>query len=116
MEPSTRGAPFIPHEKLPLSLQHYCFDERMVGALQNETGFGQLQYRSHQICFVHNFAERDGNQTETIMQLSRAFGCHPIASNQRSITGARQMFGVVIWPLMNIEKLKFWNIALLLRS
>jgi hypothetical protein len=50
----------------------------MVGALQREPGFGQLQYRSHQICFVQNFAQREGNQTLSIMQVSSAFGYQPI--------------------------------------
>jgi hypothetical protein len=77
MEPSTLVVPAIPHEKLLPSLQQYCFNERMVRALQRESGFGQLQYRSHQICFVQNFAQREGNQTLSIMQFSIAFEHQP---------------------------------------
>jgi hypothetical protein len=77
MEPSTPAAPAVPHEKLLLNLQQYCFNERMARAFQPEPDSGQLQYRSHQICFVWNCAQRKGNQTLSIMQLSRAFGCQP---------------------------------------
>jgi hypothetical protein len=83
IEPSTSAAPAIPNEKLIPSLQQYCFNKRMVQALQRELGFGQLQYRSHQICFVQNFAQREGNQKLSIMQLSRAFGCQPTRIKQR---------------------------------
>jgi hypothetical protein len=78
MEPSTPAAPAILHEKLLPSLQQYCFNERMVRAFQREPGFDQLQYQSHQIYFLQNFAQREGNQALSIMQLSRAFRCQPI--------------------------------------
>jgi hypothetical protein len=43
--------------------------------LQREPIFGELQYRSHQICFVHDFALRNGDPELSPRQLSRAFGC-----------------------------------------
>jgi hypothetical protein len=47
----------------------------MVRTLQREPIFGELQYRSHQIYFVHDFALRNGNPELSPRQLSRAFGC-----------------------------------------
>jgi hypothetical protein len=43
--------------------------------LQREPIFRELQYRSHQIYFVHDFALRNGNPELSPRQLSRAFGC-----------------------------------------
>jgi hypothetical protein len=47
----------------------------MVRALQREPGFGELQYRSHQIYCVNEFSRRELNQELSTRQLSRAFGC-----------------------------------------
>jgi hypothetical protein len=47
----------------------------MVQMLQRESIFGELQYRSHQIYFVHDFALRNGNPELSPHQLSTAFGC-----------------------------------------
>jgi hypothetical protein len=38
--PAVPAAPAIPDEKLMLSLQNYCFNERMVRTFQRELGFG----------------------------------------------------------------------------
>jgi hypothetical protein len=43
--------------------------------LQREPIFGELQYRSHQIYFIHDFALRNGDPELSPLQLSRAFGC-----------------------------------------
>jgi hypothetical protein len=58
--------------------QQYYFIERMLRALQSEPGFGQSQYRSHQICFLQNIAQREGNEKLSIIQISTAFGSQSI--------------------------------------
>jgi hypothetical protein len=75
MASSTPAAPAIPHEELLPQLQKYCFSERMVRLLQREPVFGELQYRPHQIYFVHDFALRNNHPELSTRQLSRAFGC-----------------------------------------
>jgi hypothetical protein len=45
-----------------------------VRILQREPAFGELKYRSHQIYFVHDFAQRNSNRVLSVRQLSRAFG------------------------------------------
>jgi hypothetical protein len=49
----------------------------MARSLRRERDFIGLEFRAHQICFVQNFSQRGGNQTLSINQLSRAFGCPP---------------------------------------
>jgi hypothetical protein len=63
MESSTPAAEAIPYETLLPRLAQYCVTERMTRALQRELGFDELQFRVHQICFVQNFSEREGNGT-----------------------------------------------------
>jgi hypothetical protein len=75
MDSSTPAAPAIPHEELLPKLLQYCLSERMTRVLQCEPGFDQLRFRSHQIYFVKDFAQRNGGQDLLIHQLSRAFGC-----------------------------------------
>jgi hypothetical protein len=75
MVSSTLAVPAIPHEELLLQLQQYCFSDRMVRMLQREPIFGELQYWSHQIYIVHDFALRNGNPELSPRQFSRAFGC-----------------------------------------
>jgi hypothetical protein len=43
--------------------------------LQREPGFDQLRFRSHQIYFVKDFAQRNSGQDLSMRQLSRAFEC-----------------------------------------
>jgi hypothetical protein len=75
MESSTPAAPAIPHkELLPQPLQ-YCLSERMTRILQREPSFDQLRFRSHQIYFVKDFAQRNGGQDLSLSQLSKAFRC-----------------------------------------
>jgi hypothetical protein len=47
----------------------------MVRILQREPAFGELRYRSHQIYFVHDFAQRNGDWVLSVCQFSSAFGC-----------------------------------------
>jgi hypothetical protein len=75
MESSTPAAPAIPHEELLPQLLQYCLSERMARMLQREPDFDQLRFRSHQIYFVKDFAQRNDGQDLSIHQLSRAFGC-----------------------------------------
>jgi hypothetical protein len=46
----------------------------MVRTLQLEPRFEQSQYRSHQICFVKEFSQRELNQELATSQLSQEFG------------------------------------------
>jgi hypothetical protein len=50
----------------------------MVRAFQREPGFAELQFRSHQIYFIYDFAQRKGDQELLVNQLSRKFGCCPV--------------------------------------
>jgi hypothetical protein len=75
MESSTPAAPAIPHEELLPQLLQYCLNERMTGMLHREPGFDQLRFRSHQIYFVKDFAQRNSGQDLSIHQLSREFVC-----------------------------------------
>jgi hypothetical protein len=75
MESSTTDAPAIPHEKLLPNLEQCYFNGRTVRMPQWEPIFGELAYRSHQIYFVHDFAQRHGDGVLSVRQLSRAFGC-----------------------------------------
>jgi hypothetical protein len=75
MESSTAAAPAIPHEEFLPNLEQFCFNERAVRILQREPAFGKLRYRSHQIYFVHDFAQRNDDRILSVRQLSRAFGC-----------------------------------------
>jgi hypothetical protein len=74
MHPGLR--PAIPDEEFLPSLQKYCFSERMVQIFQQEPGFGELSYRSHQICFVMDFTRETVDQKLSVNQLARAFSCH----------------------------------------
>jgi hypothetical protein len=76
MEPHTLAALAISHKQLLPSIQQYCFNERMVRTFQRGPGFNELQYRSHQICFVSSFAWDKVDRELSIAQLARAFGCH----------------------------------------
>jgi hypothetical protein len=49
----------------------------MIQTLQREPGFGELQYRSHQICFVADFVCQTAGQELSVNQLAKAFECHP---------------------------------------
>jgi hypothetical protein len=75
MESSTAAAPAIPHEEFLLYLEQFCFNKRMEQILQREPAFGELRYRSHQIYFVHDFAQRNDDRILSVRQLSKAFGC-----------------------------------------
>jgi hypothetical protein len=75
MEPSTAAAPAIPHEELLPKLKHFYFNKRTVQILQREPAFGELRYRSHQIYFVYDFTQRNGDRVLSVRQFSRAFGC-----------------------------------------
>jgi hypothetical protein len=73
---SIPAAPAIPDEELLSSLQKYCFNEWMVRTLQREPGFGELRYRSYQICFIRDFARETAGQKLSVSQLARAFKYH----------------------------------------
>jgi hypothetical protein len=75
MESSTPAVPAIPHEKLLPRLLQYCLSERMTRMLQREPDFDQLRFRSYQIFFVKDLAQRNDRKHFSIHQLSRAFGC-----------------------------------------
>jgi hypothetical protein len=75
IESSTAAAPAIPLYRLLPHIQEHCFSERMVRMLEREPGFEQLQYRSHKIYFVHDFALRSLGQGLSLCQLSRTFEC-----------------------------------------
>jgi hypothetical protein len=75
MESFTAAALAIPHEEFLPNLEQFCFNERTVRILQREPAFCELRYRSHQIYFVHDFAQRNGDRVLSVCQLSRAFGC-----------------------------------------
>jgi hypothetical protein len=77
MASSTPAAPAIPDEEFLSSIQKYYFNERMVRTLQRESSFGELRYRSHQICFVADFAHETAGQELSVNQFTRAFECHP---------------------------------------
>jgi hypothetical protein len=77
MEAQSLAASAIPYEQLLLSIQQYCFNKRIVRAFQYEPGFAELQFRSHQIYFIHDFAQRKGDQELSVSQLSRKFGYCP---------------------------------------
>jgi hypothetical protein len=78
MASSTSAASAIPDEKLISNLQKYCFNELMVRTFQREPGFEELRYRSHQICFVADFARETAGQEMSVNQLAKAFECHPV--------------------------------------
>jgi hypothetical protein len=59
MESSTALAPAISFERLLPNLQEYSFNERTVQIFQSEPSFEGLSYRSHQMYFVNEFAQRD---------------------------------------------------------
>jgi hypothetical protein len=46
--------------------------------LQREPGFEELSYRSHQICFVNEFARRNDGYALSMCQLSRTFECDAV--------------------------------------
>jgi hypothetical protein len=46
-----------------------------VRILQREPGFEELNYRSHQIYFVNEFAQRNDGHALSLRQLSRVFVC-----------------------------------------
>jgi hypothetical protein len=66
MELSMPAAPAIPYEELLSQLLQYCLSERMTQILQREPDFDQLRFRSHQIYFVKDFAQRNGGQDLSI--------------------------------------------------
>jgi hypothetical protein len=47
----------------------------MMRIHQREPGFEELNYRSHQIYFVNEFAQRNNGHALLLCQLSRAFEC-----------------------------------------
>jgi hypothetical protein len=74
--PATPAAPAIPHQELLPRVQEYCFHERIVRILARELGFADLRYRSHQICFVADFARQTAGLELSMKQLTRASDCH----------------------------------------
>jgi hypothetical protein len=107
MEPQSPASPAIPHKQFLLSIQQYCFNERIVRAFQREPGFAELLFRSYQIYFIYDFVQRNDNQKLSISQLSRHSGIVQRVSKQRWPTVSRnQKLAVVIWPLMKTQKRK----------
>jgi hypothetical protein len=62
----------------------------MVWTLQREPGFGELRYRSHEICFVADFARETADQELLANQLARALECHPARGQAALANGFEQ--------------------------
>jgi hypothetical protein len=75
MESLTAAAPAISLERLISTLEKYCFSELTLRVLQREPGVESLSYRSHQIYFVKEFAQRHEGRALSLRQLSRTFEC-----------------------------------------
>jgi hypothetical protein len=75
--PAALAAPAIPDEEFLGSLQKHCFNERMIETPLQGSGFGELRNRSHQICFVADFAREMVAQELSVNQLARAFEYNP---------------------------------------
>jgi hypothetical protein len=81
----------VPDEELLSSLQKYCFNEWMARTLQREPSFGDLLYRSHQICFVADAAQETAGQQLSVDQLARPFECRPARSKAALANGFEKL-------------------------
>lgn len=75
MSAQTAAAPAIPIETLIPCLAQSCLDPRSARRLEHDEGFQVLQFRAHQIYYVHHFATSELNLPISIGALSRAFRC-----------------------------------------
>jgi hypothetical protein len=65
----------IPVETLLPRLAHPCLSDRTARLLEHNETFRGLQFRCHQICYVHNFGTSVLNIPISISALSRGFDC-----------------------------------------
>jgi hypothetical protein len=75
MPASTAFAPAIPVETLLPCLAHHCLSDRTARSLEHDETFRGLQFRCHQICYVHNLVTSVLNIPISISTLARGFGC-----------------------------------------
>jgi hypothetical protein len=75
MSETTAAAPAIPLDVLIPSLSQYCLNPRVLRLLQRDENFQALQWRCHQIYYVHDFATSKLNIPISIGALKRAFQC-----------------------------------------
>jgi hypothetical protein len=84
------GAPATPLEILWTDIDQYCFSEQNIRLLQRCEDFLGLQFRSHQIFYVHEFAlDRLGIHIP-INRLGKVFNCPRAAVKRARKTGPMQ--------------------------
>jgi hypothetical protein len=75
MSVSTVAASVILVETLLPRLAHHCLSDRTARILEHDETFRVLQFRCHQIRYVHNLVTSVLNVPISISALSRGFGC-----------------------------------------
>jgi hypothetical protein len=75
MSGDTAIAPAIPLERFIPSLVQYYLNSLDARLLERDEVFRTLQFRSHQIYYVHNYATSELNVFISISALTRALGC-----------------------------------------
>jgi hypothetical protein len=75
MSESTAAAPAIPLSTLHILLSEHCLSARAARIIEHDEHFQVLQFRSHQIYYVHNFATSTLSLPISISALARAFDC-----------------------------------------
>jgi hypothetical protein len=77
MDEPVLGASAIPLEILWNHIEQYCFGERNIRMLQQYEDFPGLQFQSHSLYYVHQFAVRELGIEILISSLEREFNCPP---------------------------------------
>jgi hypothetical protein len=75
MSASTVAAPEIPVETLLPRLAHHCLSDRTARILAQDETFRGLQFRCHQIYYVHNLVTSVLNTPISISALAPGFAC-----------------------------------------
>jgi hypothetical protein len=75
MSASSAAAPAIPVKTLLPHLVHHCLSDLTARILEHDETFPGLQFRCHQICYVHNLVTSVLNIPISISALARGFGC-----------------------------------------
>jgi hypothetical protein len=75
MSESTAAAPAIPLATLLPLLSEHCLSARAARILEHDEHFQVLQFRSHQIDYVHAFVTSTLSLPISISALAHAFDC-----------------------------------------